>query len=149
MIRKMNVCDIPAWKALAKEVEHLFGKMLGVPEFETGMINAINLGLAFCAYNDSNEIFGIIAIDRGNNSIDWLAVAKQARGKHFGHQLLETAISQLDEKKEIIVQTFSEVIDEGKPARYLYKHFGFFDHKDAGINPAGIPTTIMIRPASA
>ena len=43
----------------------------------------------------------------------------------YGRELLSYAISMLDHKKSIFVQTFDESIPEGKAARKLYLEFGF------------------------
>jgi len=48
-------------------------------------------------------------------------------------------------KGDIFVQTFAPVLEAGKPARHIYEKCGFADLKEAGKNPAGLDTVIMVR----
>jgi GNAT superfamily N-acetyltransferase len=145
MIRSLTSGDINSWLSLAKEVEHLFGKMVGVEEFENGIASAIDQNCAF-GYEDSEfGITGIVAISKENNSIEWLAVSESSKGKGIGSMLIERAIEKLEQKKDIFVQTFLPEIPEGRAARKLYRKFGFSDYQSGGLNPAGINTVIMRR----
>ena len=143
MIRLVNITDIEAWLKLASEVENLFGKMSGVPEFENGIRHCIENQSAFCDVNSDGEILGIIAIDKTANEICWFVVGKDYRGMGAGKKLLQAALDNLSKLKPVLVQTFASEIPEGKAARKLYMKFGFEDFKQAEKNPAGIPTVIM------
>ena len=143
MIRYATLQDIDQWLDLAKEVESLFGKMAGLADFEDGIKACIAHSSAFCATHAEHDIAGIVAIDKEQNEIAWLAVKNTYRGAGYGRQLLETAIEHLDTTKPIYVQTFSAHVALGTPARKLYMRFGFNDDRDGGKNPAGIDTTIM------
>lgn len=134
------------WLYLVKEVEPLFGKMIGVPEFEEEINIAVQKGLVFCAENlSSNRIAGVIVIDKEENSIEWLAVSDHLKRQGIGRILVEYAINELDSKRDMKVQTFSKGVEAGTPARNLYQAFGFEDHKNMGKNPAGIETVLMIK----
>ena len=61
----------------------------------------------------------------------------------YGRQLLGFAMGKQDPRKSVFVQTFDESSREGKAARTLYGDFGFEDHKNGGVNPAGLRTLIM------
>ena len=65
------------------------------------------------------------------------------RGKGCGRKLIELAISRLDQRANIFVQTFDQSVPEGGAVRKLYADFGFADIEDGGLNPAGVPTVIM------
>ena len=145
MIRSLTSGDINSWLSLAKEVEHLFGKMAGVEEFENGIASAIDKNCAFGYEESEFGITGIVAISKENNSIEWLAVSESSKGKGIGSMLIERAIEKLEQKKDIFVQTFSPEISEGRAARKLYMKFGFSDYKSGGLNPAGIATVVMRR----
>ena len=144
MIRNLNKYEYTEWLKLAAEVEDLFGPMVDSEEFQTAIRECIENKNAFCVADDG-IIKGIIAIDRVNNEISWLAVSRKFRGNNTGRQLVEKAIQELDPNRNIFVQTFASGIEAGKTARYIYEKNGFTDYKDAGRNPAGIETTFMVR----
>ncbi|MGD9210180.1 MAG: GNAT family N-acetyltransferase [Desulfobacteraceae bacterium] len=142
-----KIKDFEAWMALAREVEPLFGPMVDDMDFQEGLRQAIFNDIAFCIRSTSNEkdktLKGGIIISKDSNEIVWFAVSGKYRRKGYGRQLLKFAINKLNLKKRIIVQTFDETVSQGKAARNLYIDFGFRDHKNGGLNPAGIPTVIM------
>ncbi len=65
----------------------------------------------------------------------------------MGKKLLKKAMTHLDCSKPVTVETFSESETAGFAARKLYENFGFRDSGNVFINPAGIQTIIMIKPA--
>lgn len=142
MIKLVTDEDFNTWLELAKEVEPLFGEMVNNDDFREGIKGCISSSSAFCIKNN-NDIEGIVAINKTENEISWLAVRENSRGKGYGYQLLKEAIHALDYKKPIFVQTFSSSVKAGKAARKLYLQFGFKDYKDGGKNPANIDTIIM------
>ncbi|MBA2882976.1 ribosomal protein S18 acetylase RimI-like enzyme [Desulfosalsimonas propionicica] len=139
--------DFDSWIVLVKEVEPLFGPMADEEAFQGALKQAIICETAFCIRSNLNEkeryLKGGIIISKEANEILWFAVSKQCRGMGLGRQLLKFAISELNPKEGIFVQTFDETVPEGKPARKLYIDLGFTDLKDGGLNPAGMPTVIM------
>lgn len=146
MIRLVAEQDIPQWIEIIREVEPLFGSMLDDPNFFPAINEAIKGEMAFCDEDcSSKQINGVVIINRETNSIEWLAVSSQAKKAGIGTKLVQKAIENLNSKNDIIVQTFSSDVKEGFPARKLYEKFGFIDYKNAGKNPAGINTVIMIR----
>ncbi|KJS10201.1 MAG: hypothetical protein VR67_19295 [Peptococcaceae bacterium BRH_c8a] len=142
VVRFVKMDDYNAWLDLAKEVEPIFGKMVDDIDFENGIRECIFNSLAFCI-ESNNKIQGIIAVNSNTNEIIWLAVREESRGKRYGHQLVARALSFLDNKRPVFVQTFSPNIKDGEMARKMYLKFGFIDFKDGGKNPAGIDTVIM------
>ena len=143
MIRLVIKTDYDCWLKIAAELEHSFGKMVGVPEFESAIQSCIENHTAFCSVDNNNSITGIVAIDKATNEISWLGVKNDFRGCGYGKELLETAIENLDKRKPIIVQTFAPEVKLGIAARNLYLQFGFKDYKNAEKNPAGFETVIM------
>ena len=135
--------DVVAWMNLAKEVEPLFGPMVGQDDFHTAMKEIISSQNAFCTRNESGQPLGIIAIAPKQNEILWLAVACAARGRGIGKELLAHAISCLDAKRPIRVQTFAAGVPAGVGARKLYLDADFVDVADSGLNPVGLPTVFM------
>lgn len=145
MIRLLKDNDYEAWLELAKEVEHLFGPMVNLKEFQEGIKDCIKNKNAYCIEDEKQDIVGIIALNRKENEIEWLAVGEKHRGNKYGQRLLSKAIEELEINGDIYVQTFSPITEEGKNSRRLYQKNGFKDLKKAGKNPAGIETVIMIR----
>lgn len=145
MIRLLKPQDYDTWIELAREVEPLFGPMTGSREFQTGIKECILNNNAYGIEHEDGSLAGVVAIDRENNEIAWLAVGRKYRGKSYGEQLVKRAIRELESNGPIYVQTFSENISEGKNARMIYLRNGFEDLKEAGKNPAGIDTAIMRR----
>lgn len=143
MVRIVEKEDYNAWLDLAKEVEPLFGEMAENEDFQNCIKECISNSLAFCAVNEDNDIEGIIAVNKIENEISWLAVGEKSRGKGYGYQLVERGLKCLDNKKPVFVQTFSPNIKVGEMARKVYLKFGFKDFRNAGKNPAGIDTVIM------
>jgi GNAT superfamily N-acetyltransferase len=148
MLRFVTQRDIDQWMQLAKEVEPLFGKLVGNEDFKEGIKSCVYHLCALCIEHSDQDIAGIIAIDKEKNEICWLAVKNEYRGYGYGRQLLAAAIDCLDTKRPIYVQTFSAQTSAGIAARNLYLQFGFKDDRCGGKNPAGIDTVIMIRKES-
>lgn len=142
-----ELSDFDAWLALAREVEPLFGPMADEVAFQEALRQAISNNAAFCIRSSPDErdafLKGGIVISEGSNEIAWLAVSKQYRRMGYGRQLLEFAVSKLNHREAIVVQTFDQSVSEGKAARKLYLDVGFSDLADGGVNPAGVPTVIM------
>ena len=64
-IRRAAPDDIPSWLLLAKEVEHLFGPMSDIPEFQRALHKAVRLGHVYCAVPASSpDIVGGIIFSR-------------------------------------------------------------------------------------
>lgn len=145
MTRQLNQDEIPVWLELAAEVEPLFGPMARNHEFQEGIRACVRKGDAFARINDDGAIAGIIAIDRENSEISWLAVGERFRGQKYGDDLVKRAIEEMKVHGDIYVQTFSKENECGLSARRVYVNNGFIDFKPSGLNPVGIDTVIMVR----
>jgi len=141
--------DFDAWLTLAGEVEHLFGPMCEVHEFQNALKSAISESRAFCVKKVSSGgqtfLEGGILISRSPNAIAWLAVSASSRGRGIGSFLLSHALSCFPEKDPVYVQTFASGCKEGMPARHLYRKAGFIDLEPRELTPAGIPTVLMVK----
>jgi len=126
--------------------------MVEDPDFQEGLRQAISGGNAFCIRKvnggDGEPLPGGIVISREANEILWFAVAGHCRGQGIGKALLRKAITCLDHTRAITVTTFDRSVESGIPARRLYQAFGFEDSMPGAVNPAGIPTVVMVRPVS-
>lgn len=142
--------DFDDWLQLAHEVEPLFGPMVDVPKFQEGLKVAIEREQALCcksAVPDGIGFMGGIVISSESNQIVWLAVREECRGKGIGDILLSSALVQLDVGKDVTVTTFAPDEAAGRAARKLYDKFGFQVVSDGPVNPAGVPTVVMVRKA--
>jgi len=140
--------DFDSWISLAREVEYLFGPMADDTSFQGALKQAISGRVAFCIRSkeaNPRHLMGGVVISKETNEIVWMAVSNSYRAKGNGKKLLSFAMEQLDIDKTAYVQTFNNTVPEGLPARKLYTKFGFNDHENGGLNPAGIPTVIMRR----
>ena len=141
--------DFKAWIDLAREVEHLFGPMTDEPSFRDALFHAIERKNAFCIRIEqagtSQALVGGIVISKETNEIVWFVVSEKSRRKGYGRALLEFALTQLNTREHVLVQTFDETVPAGQPARRLYQRLGFEDYRGMGVNPAGIPTVMMRR----
>lgn len=151
-VRGASLSDFEAWIALAREVEPLFGPMADEVSFRDALKQAITAGSAFCIGPNGNDreqaLSGGVVLSPQTNEIAWLAVSAATRGKGYGRALLELAVGRLNNREPMGVQTFDASVPEGRAARKLYEGFGFSDLRKEGMNPAGLPTVIMERPAS-
>lgn len=142
-----KISDFDDWLSLSREVEPLFGPMADESGFQEALKQAISLNTAFCIRTESDgtnkKLIGGVVISKDSNEILWLAVSQRYQKNGYGRKLIEFAINNLNAREKINVQTFNELVPEGKSARKLYMKLGFKDIKDGGLNPAGIPTVIM------
>lgn len=148
IVRRLQRTDCEAWLAIATEVEHLFGPMVDSSDFRQGIQGCIDSGEAYGVEDDAGEVAGIVALSRASNEIVWLAVKRDKRGRGYGALLVNKAVELLEKQGDIHVQTFAQDVPEGAGARAVYRRYGFADVRDAGPNPAGVPTVIMVRKPS-
>ncbi len=143
-VRRLVKDDYEAWLAIAAEVEPLFGPMVDTPDFQNGIQACIDRGEAYGVGHGSRELAGIVALEPKSHDILWLAVKRDQRGKGYGDLLVKKALEVLG-NVEIHVQTFASDSPEGAGARAIYRKHGFIEERDAGPNPANVPTVIMVR----
>ena len=125
LIRWLTVKDKSAWQQLAGTVAELFDSpnMPFEQSFLSYMDSKITNHEALIAVDRmSNECLGVIGFSRTHNRISWFAVAEQYRNNGIGTRLLNTALRQLDNTKDITVDTFCKECSLGRPARAVYQN---------------------------
>jgi len=75
----------------------------------------------------SGRVLGINGFSRSSNRISWFAVQPDSKGEGIGQRLLQTALRHLDNRKDVIVVTFTDEHPEGQAARAVYGRNGFID----------------------
>ncbi len=61
-IEDVKNSDFENWLELAREVEPLFGPMVGEPDFHEAIKTVISKERAFCLRDDCNKLCGVIVI---------------------------------------------------------------------------------------
>jgi ribosomal protein S18 acetylase RimI-like enzyme len=133
VIRFAEKNELAKWKILAKNVAEIFGNptMDTDSEFIDYAERKIKQKEALIAVDDKNEeFFGFIGFSRHFNRITWFGVLDKYRNKGIGSKLLSMALNEMDNTKEITVETYRENYIPGQPARHLYKKYGFIQIED-------------------
>lgn len=123
--------DITEWLKLAAEVEYLFGPMVGDPNFVKGLEKTIGRSSAYCVrLNDGTPgsplLGGLLwSSNPPVYKIGWLSVSSEARKQGVATELLNYVFGLVETPAEVVVTTFGDEVVDGRPARILYKRFGF------------------------
>jgi GNAT superfamily N-acetyltransferase len=146
-----TIDDIPGWLSLAAEVESLFGPMVGDLDFHDFLQRNIGRGTALCVREldrpPGGALMGGLAFSarRPLYRIGWLSVAARWRRAGVGRMLVESMLEQIQPPAEVLVTTFGEDIEAGRPARALYESLGFHAAEPAPIGPEGGSRQIFRR----
>ena len=151
LIRAITTDDIPVWLALAHESDDIVSEL--IPDistfydgFDDYMQAKIRQNEAFMAVDSESErCLGIVAFSKTNNRITYLGVTENADFQHVGPELLELAINQLDNNKDISVNVLKSDSGEILKEYNLYENFGFLEVNDSVIE-AGVPARLMTKP---
>jgi TatD DNase family protein len=142
--------DIPAWRALAREVEPLFGPMVGDPAFERALERAFDSGRAFCVReggaSPSAALLGgmLVSTSRAPTySIGWLAVSEGARRQGVGRALVEHAFRLIAPPATVEVVTFTDEQPGGAAARRFYEALGFVAAEVIVWGPEALPRQVF------
>lgn len=147
LIRWATIEDKAAWIELADNVANIFGysNMSTDKHFLEYMHAGLSQFEALIAIDRmSNNCLGIISFSRTNNCVTWFGVFEQYRNKGIGTRLLETALRQLDNTKEITVETYRDDYAAGLPARAVYHKAGFVEVDNTVFDLYGNPRCKMI-----
>jgi len=143
--------DIPAWLALAAEVEPLFGPMVADPGFQRALRKNIEHGTAFCVRQAGGPpgvplLGGLLFSPKPPvYTIGWLAVTQRQRRRGIGQRLVEHALGLVAGPAELVVTTFGEDQPAGEPARRFYERMGFQAAEPAPQGPEGGSRQIFRR----
>ena len=126
--------DVRSWLDLVAEVEWIFGDMLSGPDFYQALLRNLGRGSAFCVREGDGPagtplaggmLFSPRRSDRPEYRIGWLSVAERCRRHGVGLLLVQHAIDLVEPPAVMIVDTFGEDVEPGRPARRLYERMGF------------------------
>ena len=148
LIRYALESDIASWIQLADNVSSVFRAplMSADPEFLEYMQSKISKKEALIAVELPDQTcMGIIGYSKKHNRISWLGVFDIYRGKGIGSHLITSALKELDTSKNITVETFRDDYAEGRPAKMLYRKFGFKDTDNTLTDKIGNEICLMTR----
>jgi diadenosine tetraphosphate (Ap4A) HIT family hydrolase/predicted GNAT family N-acyltransferase len=154
LIRALTKNDVPAWLALAHESDEIVSGL--IPDiatfykgFDDYMESKIKQHEAFMAADRiSGKCLGVVTFSKNNSRITFLAVTKEADFQKIGGKLIEVALNQLDNTREITVNVLKSDAEPIKQERALYERFSFVE-SDNAIVENGIPAIQMKRPSVA
>lgn len=152
LIRWATDEDKPAWTELADNVADIFRNptMSTDKDFIEYMDGKLSKFEALIAVDRmSSNCLGIIGFSRTYNRITWFGVFEQYRGKGIGTRLLSTALRQLDNTREITVETYRKDYSAGIPARAVYHKLGFQEVDDTIFDHLGNTICKMVIPPEA
>jgi GNAT superfamily N-acetyltransferase len=133
-VQRAELRDVRGWLDLAAEVECLFGDLLGTPDFYQALLRNLGRGTAFCVREGDGPagtplaggmLFSPRRPDRPEDRIGWLAVAERCRRRGVGRLLVAHACDLVQPPAALVVDTFAEDFEPGRPARTLYERMGF------------------------
>jgi len=145
---------MPAWLALAYESDDIVGELIpDIDKFYEGfddyMTSKIQQHEAFMAADRiSGKCVGIVAFSKKNSRITYLGVTRDADFQRVGEKLMEIALNQLDNSKEITANILKSSEASLKQERALYERFSFVESVGT-IEENSIPALQMKRPAVA
>ncbi len=136
--------DLPAWLALAAEVEPLFGPMVADPGFHAALERNIVRQTALCIREQDGPpgtpLMGALlfsATHAPHYTIGWLAVAQRWQRQGVAQMLVEHCFRLIQPPAELSVVTFGADTLAGRPARRFYERMGFQAAEAAPNGPEG------------
>jgi len=129
--------DYAAWLRLAREVEDLFGPMVGEEAFQQTLLKNLRRGTALCVCAQDGaagvELLGGLFYSPKPPiyTISWLAVTQASRRLGIGQKLVIAFLgrvrppAEVAPPMEVVVTTFSADTEGGEAARRFYVKLGF------------------------
>lgn len=114
----MELVDQVSWNFPGLETKELMS------EYKNTVIKNINRKSAICAVSE-NKVIGILLFSIKYNMICCLAVHPDYRKKGIAKQMISETLNNLDNRSDIIVETFCEDDSKGIAPRALYTSLGF------------------------
>jgi GNAT superfamily N-acetyltransferase len=146
--------DVPAWLALAAEVEPLFGPLVAEPTFRRALDRNIARGSAYCVRDGGgppgSPLLGglLLSVHPPEYRIGWLSVAATSRRRGVGKLLVERVFDLADRPARLSVVTFGEGVAGGEPARRFYERLGLHPAEMTEPGPDGGERQIYRRDLS-
>jgi GNAT superfamily N-acetyltransferase len=143
--------DLPAWLALAREVECLFGPLVDDPSFRGALERNVARGSAYCVREadgpPGSPLLGgvLFSAHPPEHRIGWLAVAARARRRGVGRLIVDHVLALAARPARVSVMTFGEGVAGGLPARRFYESLGFQPAELAPPGPDGTARQVYRR----
>jgi isopentenyldiphosphate isomerase/ribosomal protein S18 acetylase RimI-like enzyme len=116
----MNLVEIVRWNFPGLETEQL------LEEYKNTVRKNIKRRSAICALHHY-QVVGILLFSSNRNMLSCLAVHPDYRREGIATRLVNEMLSNLNEEREIIVETFRKEDQKGGAARVFYEHMGFVE----------------------
>lgn len=119
--------DIDEWMRLVADLRYNFPGLEtdeGIMEHRQTVLRFMKEQRALCV-KENDRIIGVLLFSRKHNMICCLGVDIHYRKQGIADLLMQSALTQLDNSKDISVSTFREEDELGKAPRALYKKYGF------------------------
>ena len=123
--------DIGSWMELVKQIRWNFPGLetqRALEDHQQTVVRFMRERRALCVKN-GDKVIGVLLLSKKHNMICCLGVAPEHRRNGIASALLEKALSELDQSRDITVTTFRETDEKGIAPRALYKSFGFSEGK--------------------
>ena len=123
--------DYAAWLRLAREVEDLFGPMVGEESFQQTLLKNLRRGTALCVRDQDGaagaDLLGGLFYSSKSPiyTISWLTVTHTCRQQGIGSKLVEAFLERVAPPAEVVVTTLSAEMEGGEAARRFYLKLGF------------------------
>lgn len=124
-----NIENIDNWMNLVEKIKDNFPGLNTSEQLENHkqkVLEFMRRKEAICI-KDNEVIVAICLFLKKHNMICFLGVCEEYRRQGLAAKLLEYAISELDNTKDITVSTFRKSDPKGTAPRNLYKKYGFIE----------------------
>jgi GNAT superfamily N-acetyltransferase len=141
IVRPAAEQDAPGLIALAGQVEHWFGPMVGEPGFHAVLVKHIRRATALVAAEEASVLGGLLfSAHPPAYHVRWLVVCEHARGQGIGRALMADAMRRFVTGPGIVdVVTFGADHPgaSASGARVFYQRLGFTPGEPAPPGPEG------------
>ena len=123
--------DIESWMELVRSVSWNFPGLeteVAIEDHRQTVLRFMGENRALCV-KDAEKVVGVLLLSKKHNMICCLAVTPEYRRNGIASLLLEKALAELDNSRDITVTTFRDNDKKGIAPRALYKQFGFAEEK--------------------